>query len=107
MGVLGKYNPDTFQNELQKMVNSLNETLKSRSYKPSVILADYCPWLQNFHGAEMDMRLEIPGQYTGHKKPLVQHHITISGFHSKVFWSNFICASISILVLDKIYDLIA
>lgn len=46
-------------------------------------LADYCPWLQNFHAFETD-DIEIPGQYTGERKPLTQYHVKISGFVPKV-----------------------
>lgn len=52
--------------------------------KTSVLLKDYCPWLANFSANRLNLDLEIPGQYSGDKLPLPQHHIKISAFYPNV-----------------------
>lgn len=47
-------------------------------------LVEYSPWLTNFQSANLLYDLEIPGQYTGEKRPLVNYHIKIMGFLSTV-----------------------
>lgn len=65
-------------------INKLLEELNKKRFNNSVNLIDYCPWLMNFSGFKMDAVLEIPGQYTGQKRPLPQYHVKINGFLSKV-----------------------
>ncbi|GJQ83173.1 hypothetical protein Trydic_g18200 [Trypoxylus dichotomus] len=48
-------------------------------------LSYYSPWLENFSDNEINLNLEIPGQYKGDKKPLLQYHVKICGFSSEVF----------------------
>lgn len=80
----------------QRRLNLLND-LQAKSKKLqgvpiknlSVNLKDYCPWLANFHSADFNVSLEIPGQYTGMKKPLPEYHVKIAGLMPKV-WKNFI-----------------
>jgi DNA-dependent protein kinase catalytic subunit len=56
-----------------------------RAIKPSMQLKDYSPWLSEFQaGKHGSLELEIPGQYTGESKPLIQHHIKIAGFEQTV-----------------------
>ncbi|KAJ4442685.1 hypothetical protein ANN_04274 [Periplaneta americana] len=57
----------TFQKQLEKMKPNEN------------------PWLSEFQaGSHGCVELEIPGQYTGESKPLLQHHIKIVGFGQNV-----------------------
>ncbi|XP_069690626.1 DNA-dependent protein kinase catalytic subunit-like isoform X3 [Periplaneta americana] len=90
----------TFQKQLEKMkpnVKSRDKSLKDlesiksdlekmmRKIKASQQLKDYSPWLSEFQaGSHGCVELEIPGQYTGESKPLLQHHIKIVGFGQNV-----------------------
>lgn len=66
-------------------LKQLDDELRSVAHvKRSPNLKDYCPWLANFHSVDFGKGLEIPGQYTGLKKPLPQYHVKIAGFHPKV-----------------------
>ncbi|XP_078691376.1 DNA-dependent protein kinase catalytic subunit-like isoform X2 [Branchiostoma floridae x Branchiostoma belcheri] len=56
---------------------------KANCYAPG-LLKDYCPWLSDFNPLDYDRELEIPGQYTGKVKPLVQYHAKIAGFDQRV-----------------------
>ncbi|CAH1273078.1 PRKDC [Branchiostoma lanceolatum] len=56
---------------------------KGNCYAPG-LLKDYCPWLSDFNPLDYDRELEIPGQYTGKVKPLVQYHAKIAGFDQRV-----------------------
>ncbi|XP_078611931.1 DNA-dependent protein kinase catalytic subunit-like isoform X2 [Branchiostoma floridae x Branchiostoma japonicum] len=56
---------------------------KGNCYAPG-LLKDYCPWLSDFNPLDYDRELEIPGQYTGKEKPLVQYHAKIAGFDQRV-----------------------
>lgn len=71
-----------------RKVRDLDERVKTllrvSTRELPVNLKDYCPWLANFHSAEFNYSLEIPGQYTGIKKPLPQYHVKIAGFAPKV-----------------------
>ncbi|XP_066255512.1 DNA-dependent protein kinase catalytic subunit-like [Euwallacea similis] len=58
--------------------------LLDKKNKFSKELRDYCPWLANFSAVKLNMELEIPGQYSGDKLPLIQHHVKLSGFHREV-----------------------
>lgn len=71
------------KDSLKKLDGSLKEALHSKE-APSGLLQDYCPWLANFSGNQLNAEIEIPGQYDGKKLPLPQHHVKISGFHTNV-----------------------
>lgn len=71
------------KDELTTIDKELSALLKADK-KFSVLLKDYCPWLANFSANKLNLDLEIPGQYTGDKLPLPQHHIKISGFYPHV-----------------------
>ncbi|XP_030758783.1 DNA-dependent protein kinase catalytic subunit-like [Sitophilus oryzae] len=92
-GSMYKKNAKVFIDALQKInerqtLKQAKEILQKISFdgqgKVSLLLKDYCPWLANFSAARMNLELEIPGQYTGDKMPLVQHHIKIAGFRETV-----------------------
>lgn len=77
-----------FKKDIQKITDSLTtkkrsemlKVIEDKKYSLSKMLKDYCPWLANFSAGRMNLELEIPGQYSGEKLPLVQHHVKISGF---------------------------
>ncbi|CAO3672189.1 unnamed protein product [Umbelopsis ramanniana] len=48
------------------------------------LLKSYSPWLANFHYANFAEDIEIPGQYTGNRKPHPSQHAKISNFDDRV-----------------------
>ncbi|XP_050298315.1 DNA-dependent protein kinase catalytic subunit-like isoform X2 [Anthonomus grandis grandis] len=79
----------TIRTPIEKAKDIIKELEQKRkillsSSSESKLLKDYCPWLANFSAGKFNLELEIPGQYTGEKIPLVQHHIKISGFTDQV-----------------------
>ncbi|XP_066140487.1 DNA-dependent protein kinase catalytic subunit-like [Euwallacea fornicatus] len=69
------------------LVNPIAQKCKAlldKKHEFSKELKDYCPWLANFSAARLNIELEIPGQYSGDKLPLIQHHVKLSGFHREV-----------------------
>ncbi|XP_021932903.1 DNA-dependent protein kinase catalytic subunit-like isoform X3 [Zootermopsis nevadensis] len=70
--------------KIKKRLGSVIQNLK-----PPTQLKDYSPWLSEFQaGKHSSLELEIPGQYTGESKPLIQHHIKIAGFKQTVEHQN-------------------
>jgi DNA-dependent protein kinase catalytic subunit len=70
-----------------KYLSELKEKLVSviKNHRPPTQLKDYSPLLSEFQaGRHSSLELEIPGQYTGETKPLIQHHIKIAGFKHTV-----------------------
>lgn len=65
------------------------DTHKNKYYsrKLSTNLVDYSPWLAQFSDHNIDT-IEVPGQYSGIKKPNVDNHITITSFKPKVKFLN-------------------
>lgn len=59
-----------------KGVGNKTDSTKKLSY--------YSPWLEHFSDNEVNLNLEIPGQYKGDKMPLLKHHVKICGFSSEV-----------------------
>ncbi|KAG0180275.1 hypothetical protein DFQ29_000972 [Apophysomyces sp. BC1021] len=48
------------------------------------LLKSYSPWLAEFHGANYDVGLEIPGQYHGLSQPFPEEHAKIVGFDERL-----------------------
>jgi hypothetical protein len=66
-------------------LGEIKKRLKSVTHKPPTQLKDYSSFLSEFQaGNHSSLELEIPGQYTGESKPLIQHHIKIVGFKQTV-----------------------
>lgn len=65
----------TNEREIRQYLKTLNEVLKQsfKTRKISVLLKDYSPWLCELNGSH----LEVPGQYTGNRKPMPQYHSKI------------------------------
>jgi DNA-dependent protein kinase catalytic subunit len=73
--------------EVLKNLRFIKEKLTGviKDIKPPKQLKDYSPWLSEFQGGKYGfLELEIPGQYTGESKPLIQHHVKIAGFKQTV-----------------------
>ncbi|KAF7728429.1 hypothetical protein EC973_006107 [Apophysomyces ossiformis] len=51
---------------------------------PTELLKSYSPWLAEFHGANHDMELEVPGQYHGLSQPFPEEHAKIVGFDERL-----------------------
>ena len=46
-------------------------------------LGDYSPWLKSFK-RNVAKDLEIPGQYSGKSKPMIEYHVKIEGFDERM-----------------------
>nr|XP_012147608.1 PREDICTED: DNA-dependent protein kinase catalytic subunit-like [Megachile rotundata]XP_012147609.1 PREDICTED: DNA-dependent protein kinase catalytic subunit-like [Megachile rotundata]XP_012147610.1 PREDICTED: DNA-dependent protein kinase catalytic subunit-like [Megachile rotundata]XP_012147611.1 PREDICTED: DNA-dependent protein kinase catalytic subunit-like [Megachile rotundata] len=68
---LERKSADEIKRQIAKMVETVKESLNRR--KSRFKLLDYSPWLYNFS----DKDIEIPGQYTGNKRPVPQNHVKI------------------------------
>ncbi|XP_052262779.1 DNA-dependent protein kinase catalytic subunit-like isoform X1 [Dreissena polymorpha] len=51
---------------------------------PPSKLAEYSKWMSDFNSNLQGRNLEIPGQYTGVRKPLPEYHVKIAGFDQTV-----------------------
>ncbi|XP_076655620.1 DNA-dependent protein kinase catalytic subunit [Halictus rubicundus] len=65
------WKPEKIKQDAYKIIEKLKNALGSR--KDKLHLQDYSPWLHRF--SEKD--IEIPGQYTGDRKPMPQYHAKI------------------------------
>lgn len=63
---------------VDKMIESIKMSFNKR--KDKLKLQDYSPWFCNF----FEKNIEIPGQYTGKRKPMPQYHAKIIKFESTV-----------------------
>jgi DNA-dependent protein kinase catalytic subunit len=48
------------------------------------LLKEYSPWLVTFQPSLYPQYIEVPGQYTGDSKPLLDYHVKIAGFDEKI-----------------------
>ncbi|KAK4881292.1 hypothetical protein RN001_004611 [Aquatica leii] len=93
----GKFDLAITKNKIMDMQNALSVSKFRRSIK----LFEYSPWLANFQASELYGNLEIPGQYTGEKRPLVQYHTKIMGFAPMVHLLESMRAPIRITILGN------
>ncbi|CAF1029633.1 unnamed protein product [Rotaria sordida] len=77
-------------NDVKTILTNFGTKLKSISHDKTNI-NDYSTWFsltfRQHHrilGTPSIREIEIPGQYTSKKKPLIQHHIKIVGFDEKI-----------------------
>lgn len=68
---------------IKKQISYYKE--KSYSEKQSTNLINYCPWLVQYSHHIIDT-LEVPGQYSGIKKPNPHSHIFITSFKPYVIF---------------------
>ncbi|KAI4490660.1 hypothetical protein M0804_003604 [Polistes exclamans] len=63
------------EKEIRQYLKQLDQTLKQslQKTKTNGLLKNYSPWLCEFS----ESQLEVPGQYTGYRKPMPQYHIKI------------------------------
>ncbi|XP_060523292.1 DNA-dependent protein kinase catalytic subunit-like isoform X2 [Cylas formicarius] len=76
--------PEVRRSLLAEVDAKRQELLTQRGGTFSAALKDYCPWLAAFSASQSDFELEVPGQYSGEKPPLVKHHARISMFRPNV-----------------------
>jgi DNA-dependent protein kinase catalytic subunit len=76
--------------DVKQVLTNLGTKLKSITQDKSNI-NDYSTWFSltfrqqhRISGVSSTREIEIPGQYTSKKKPLVEHHIKIVGFDDKI-----------------------
>lgn len=56
-----------------------------RPGEPPTTLRSYSPWLADFTPRKHnELELEIPGQYSGKRKPMPEYHVKISGFSDEI-----------------------
>lgn len=70
--------PEEIKQRIIKMIDNIKESLRKR--RDRLKLKDYSPWLHEFR----ERNIEIPGQYTGNRKPMPQYHAKIIKFESTV-----------------------
>ncbi|KAF5289822.1 hypothetical protein FQA39_LY14977 [Lamprigera yunnana] len=87
--------------KFSKDINQLEMDLVNLRFKRSIKLMDYSPWLANFRACELRENLEIPGQYSGEKRPLIQYHTKIIGFSQSVMLLDSLRAPIQITILGN------
>ncbi|KAF5300806.1 hypothetical protein FQR65_LT09109 [Abscondita terminalis] len=89
--------------DLQAVKEKVSQMLENPfpKLRKSTRLVDYSPWLAYFQASELRETLEIPGQYTGEKRPLVQYHTKITGFSQSVFLLDSLRAPIRITILGN------
>ncbi|XP_015438081.1 PREDICTED: LOW QUALITY PROTEIN: DNA-dependent protein kinase catalytic subunit-like [Dufourea novaeangliae] len=63
--------PDEIKQHVDQIIKELTKLLETR--RDRLHLQDYSPWLYKY--SEKD--IEIPGQYTGNRKPMPQYHAKI------------------------------
>jgi DNA-dependent protein kinase catalytic subunit len=86
--------------EVIKNLMVLKKGVERKSWRPCRKLNDYSPWLSDFQaGRYSSLDLEIPGQYTGESKPLIQHHIKIVSFKQTV------SVQIYVILLNVIFQI--
>lgn len=73
---------DIPMDDVSNHVNNLRKELQRmlEKQKDSRYLKDYSPWLSQVNGSN----IEIPGQYTGDRKPLPEYHTKIMKIESKI-----------------------
>ncbi|XP_065898419.1 DNA-dependent protein kinase catalytic subunit-like isoform X2 [Dysidea avara] len=72
--------------EYDQQINQLQEGMKHglKKCEGAGLLKEYSPWLQNFQSSSYQFTIEVPGQYTGDRKPLPEYHVKIASFDEKV-----------------------
>ncbi|KAI9262203.1 hypothetical protein BDA99DRAFT_438677 [Phascolomyces articulosus] len=81
---ISKINEITFR-KLRNYSGVITEKLKKEGHKKPVDqLISYSPFLSEFQGIELDEELEVPGQYTGMRRPHPEDHARIVNFDQRL-----------------------
>ncbi|KAL6426997.1 hypothetical protein ACFW04_009296 [Cataglyphis niger] len=73
-------NHDATREGIQRLKKSLTESLSNRENRLKNKLNDYSPFLHQFMGGD----IEVPGQYTDDKEPILRYHARIARFEPRV-----------------------
>jgi DNA-dependent protein kinase catalytic subunit len=90
---------DKLQKVESELVEMLLDSHEVKRY--SGLLKDYSPWLANLSACKLNFDLEIPGQYSGNRLPLVQHHVKISSFCPNIIVMSSLRKPIKITILGN------
>ncbi|XP_054711224.1 DNA-dependent protein kinase catalytic subunit-like, partial [Uloborus diversus] len=71
------------QKTISEELRNLYKEASSKA-KKHINLKLYSTWLSEFQSWKYSSEIEIPGQYSGKSKPLLDYHVKISGFDEKV-----------------------
>ncbi|PSN31542.1 hypothetical protein C0J52_27083 [Blattella germanica] len=91
----------TVVNKLLEIKTNIEAEMESnrQTYR---LMKDYSPWLSEFQSGNYSLtELEIPGQYTGDRRPLPQHHVKIVGFKQNVVIMKSIKKPLVIIILGS------
>jgi hypothetical protein len=91
---------DKLQKVESELVEMLLDSHEVKRY--SGLLKDYSPWLANLSACKLNFDLEIPGQYSGNRLPLVQHHVKISSFCPNVSYSFHVINGVIFIFLCRL-----
>lgn len=85
-GAIKRKNKATASEVLEKMGDCLKKIMKfdGEKIKSYSKLKDFSTWLSEFSSSQMNMNIEIPGQYRGDQRPSPHRHIMISRFEENV-----------------------
>nr|XP_006812077.1 PREDICTED: DNA-dependent protein kinase catalytic subunit-like [Saccoglossus kowalevskii] len=72
------------QKEFMNFRNEVDQLMRKKKMSAPGNLREYSPWLSDFQPINYEKELEIPGQYKGRSKPLLEYHVKIAGFDEKV-----------------------
>ncbi|KYN03164.1 DNA-dependent protein kinase catalytic subunit [Cyphomyrmex costatus] len=72
--------PKVAEEELKKLLQSLNDKSRNNRKLSTNKLVKYSPFLQEYIGGS----IEIPGQYTGDREPMLRYHVKIVRFEPQV-----------------------
>jgi DNA-dependent protein kinase catalytic subunit len=72
-------NDNEIASKCKSIAGKINNDYKVREGN----IGDYSPWFKLFKRNQA-FELEIPGQYTGKKKPILEYHVKIDSFDDRV-----------------------
>jgi DNA-dependent protein kinase catalytic subunit len=72
-------NDNEIASKCRSIAGKINNDYKVREGN----IGDYSPWFKLFKRNQA-FELEIPGQYTGKKKPILEYHVKIDSFDDRV-----------------------
>lgn len=103
-GIDGSELKNCSENEAKEKIKRVLSHVNSyASQNKTGTLGDYSPWLKNFK-RNPAKDLEIPGQYTGKQKPILEYHVKIDSFDERVSPfnknKNIIKDNFNIFILD-------
>ncbi|XP_055346029.1 DNA-dependent protein kinase catalytic subunit-like isoform X2 [Paramacrobiotus metropolitanus] len=87
-GTAGKKIPKLKYSQFKADKVRFEEWLKDQAEKNKnedfTKLSQINPWLTRFTSLNYEESLEIPGQYSGQEKPILQHHVKITSFGEEI-----------------------